>query len=303
MMKSTKRFVSMVIICMSCILMGALPVFAARTRANVKNEVANIRTGAGTQNQVVCQLTKGKQVTILSEALDNEGKKWYEVYFAYNDGTNEGYIREDLVTLETATQTSTALTATDTTPSTNTVAATTQAPANTMYVRVAAARVRGGAGTDAAVVTGLVKGSAVVKNGSANDKDGKEWSKVSFKDARTGKDTEGYIRSDLLTTDAASCGVTGASQTTATASTPVQAAPAQTDTASNVGKVMSSTLPVINVRGTASATGNLVTKVRQGTNMNITSETTGADGKKWYGVSFSYFGYNFTGYVRSDLVK
>jgi uncharacterized protein YgiM (DUF1202 family) len=308
-MKNKFMMLAGIMLCVSCVFMGTLTASAARMKATVSKEVANVRAAAGTSNQVVCKLSKGMQVTVLSEALDTEGKKWYEVYFAYNGGTNEGFIRADLVSTDNATAT---VAAPGTTPVAQAPAQAATAPAadaNTLYVRCLAARVRGGAGTDAGVMAGLVKGTAVTKTGTANDKDGKEWTKISYKDAKTGNQAEGYVRSDLLTADAATAGVTvqtaaqpaqatQAAGTTTPAQTPATAAPA-----SNVGKTMKSKLAVINVRGQASATANLVTKVKQGTTMSITSETTGADGMKWYGVSFTYFGYSFTGYVRSDLVE
>jgi len=60
---------------------------------------ANIRSGASTQHSTVATLPNGTGVTLIGEANDSSGNKWYQVRCTYNDKTVEGYVRSDLVTL------------------------------------------------------------------------------------------------------------------------------------------------------------------------------------------------------------
>lgn len=73
----------------------------------------------------------------------------------------------------------------------------------------------------------------------------------------------------------------------------------QTHAASATGTVKNR---ILNVRSQASTSSSIVCKLSQGTKVTITSETTGSDGMKWYGVSFTHSGAAKSGYVRGDLV-
>jgi len=46
-----------------------------------------------------------------------------------------------------------------------------------------------------------------------------------------------------------------------------------------------------------------VAKLPSGTQVSVVSENTGADGKKWSKISFTYNGNSATGYIRSDLLN
>lgn len=66
--------------------------------ATVKgNAAVNIRSGAGTGYAKVASLDPGTSITLLSEATDDAGSKWYQLRCDSKDV--EGYIREDLITV------------------------------------------------------------------------------------------------------------------------------------------------------------------------------------------------------------
>ena len=63
------------------------------------NKNANIRSGASTQHSTVATLPNGTAVTLIGEANDSSGNKWYQISCTYNDKTVEGYVRSDLIAL------------------------------------------------------------------------------------------------------------------------------------------------------------------------------------------------------------
>ena len=75
---------------------------AARATGTVKNRILNVRSSASTSSSIVCKLTQGTKVTILSDTTGDDGLKWYNVYFAYNGDAKEGYVRADLVNVSGA---------------------------------------------------------------------------------------------------------------------------------------------------------------------------------------------------------
>lgn len=60
---------------------------------------ANVRSGASTQHSVVASLPSGTSMTLIGEATDSAGNKWYQLTCNYNDKTVEGYVRSDLITI------------------------------------------------------------------------------------------------------------------------------------------------------------------------------------------------------------
>ena len=60
---------------------------------------ANVRSGASTQHSVVASLPSGTSVTLIGEANDSAGNKWYQLTCSYNGKTVEGYVRSDLLTI------------------------------------------------------------------------------------------------------------------------------------------------------------------------------------------------------------
>lgn len=62
-----------------------------------KSNSVNIRSGASTQHSIVTSLPNGTEITLIGEANDSSGKKWYQLTCNYNDKTIEGYVRSDLI--------------------------------------------------------------------------------------------------------------------------------------------------------------------------------------------------------------
>ncbi len=60
---------------------------------------ANVRSGASTQHSIVASLPSGTSMTLIGEATDSSGKKWYQLTCDYNGRTVEGYVRSDLITI------------------------------------------------------------------------------------------------------------------------------------------------------------------------------------------------------------
>ncbi|MDE5907634.1 MAG: SH3 domain-containing protein [Lachnospiraceae bacterium] len=60
---------------------------------------ANVRSGASTQHSVVASLPSGTSMTLIGEATDGSGNKWYQLTCNYNGKTVEGYVRADLITI------------------------------------------------------------------------------------------------------------------------------------------------------------------------------------------------------------
>ncbi|MDE7249861.1 MAG: SH3 domain-containing protein [Lachnospiraceae bacterium] len=60
---------------------------------------AKIRSGASTSHSVVTSLPNGTSITLIGEANDNAGNKWYQITSNYNGRNIEGYIRSDLIAI------------------------------------------------------------------------------------------------------------------------------------------------------------------------------------------------------------
>lgn len=61
-----------------------------------------VRAGASTKHDVVTSLPNGTEITLIGEANDAAGNKWYQLRCEYNGKSIEGYIRSDLITIGTA---------------------------------------------------------------------------------------------------------------------------------------------------------------------------------------------------------
>lgn len=57
----------------------------------------NVRTGASKEHAAVASLPSGTAITLIGEANDNSGNKWYQLTCSYNGRTIEGYVRSDLI--------------------------------------------------------------------------------------------------------------------------------------------------------------------------------------------------------------
>ncbi len=112
-------------------------------------------------------------------------------------------------------------------------------------------------------------------------------------------DQKGYIRSDLIkvpdgadipTTQGGAASTQQPADTTTTTANPVD--PRQVSVISNN----------TNIRVSASASSASRAKVNRGMILTVVGEADGADGKKWYQVTFTYNNEEKDGFIRSDLV-
>lgn len=76
-----------------------VPTSIGEQAATVAVESAKIRSGASTSHDPVASLSKGESITLIGEATDSAGKKWYQIRFTKNGSSKEGYIRSDLITM------------------------------------------------------------------------------------------------------------------------------------------------------------------------------------------------------------
>lgn len=76
----------------------ATPVDARQV--SVLSNNTNIRAEASTNSESRAKVNRGMILTVVGEATGTDGKKWYQVTFAYNNEEKTGYIRSDLVTTD-----------------------------------------------------------------------------------------------------------------------------------------------------------------------------------------------------------
>ncbi len=75
-----------------------VPTAISETPATVAgNSAVNIRSGAGTSYEKVASLDAGSSITLIGEANDAAGNKWYQ--FRCDSKGVEGYLRSDLITI------------------------------------------------------------------------------------------------------------------------------------------------------------------------------------------------------------
>jgi uncharacterized protein YgiM (DUF1202 family) len=84
-----------------------VPTSIGETQAVVAQDSVRIRSGASTAHDTVTSLTQGTAITLIGEATDSAGNKWYQMTCDKNGKTIEGYIRADLITIGEAASTET----------------------------------------------------------------------------------------------------------------------------------------------------------------------------------------------------
>ena len=155
-------------------------------------------------------------------------------------------------------------------------------------MNVSAVRVRKTASDSDSVVANLLQGDKVKYKKEKKGDDGKQWTKISF--TMNGQTVHGYVHSDVLSKSQNSSNTSSTSQT-------------QNNASQSSGKTMKVRPAVANVRAAATTTAGIAAKLPSGTQVSVVSENTGADGKKWSKISFTYNGTSATGYIRSDLLN
>ena len=79
---------------------ATVPTAIGEQAATVKcSSNVKVRAGASTQHDVVTSLPNGTAITLIGEANDTAGNKWYQLRCEYNGKTIEGYIRSDLIAI------------------------------------------------------------------------------------------------------------------------------------------------------------------------------------------------------------
>mgnify|MGYP005793522977 FL=1 len=246
------------------------PVFhsqAARPTGTVKNPILNVRSSASTNSSIVCKLTQGTKVTIITETTGDDGLKWYDVFFAYNGDAKEGFVRADLVNVSGSTSGGSS--------------GGSSSASGTRYVKPSVAIVRTYASTNADIRTRLERGTTVnIISSKTGSDDGRTWYKVSF--TQNGSTVEGYIRGDLLVESNPGGGSSGSTDVSGT-------------------RYVNGS--VVRVRTYASTNADIRSRLNKGTTVSLISSKTGDDGRLWYKVSYSDNGYQMNGYIRSDLLS
>lgn len=277
---STKKFrrqgcslmLALLLFSLSIFMAGpSIPVQAARATGTVKNRILNVRSSASTSSSIVCKLTQGTKVTILSETTGDDGLKWYNVYFAYNGDAKEGFVRADLVTVSGSVSGSSGTSSGSSTASGGSV----------RYIKPNVAIIRTYASTNGDIRSRLEKGTSVTVLSSKTGDDGRTWYKISF--TKNGTSMEGYIRGDLL----------------------VDTNPGGSASSTNTTDVSGTRYingSIVRIRTYASTNADIRSRLAKGTPVTLVSSKTGDDGKLWYKVSYQDGGYQLTGYVRSDML-
>lgn len=240
---------------------------AARPTGTVKNPILNVRSSASTNSSIVCKLTQGTKVTIITETTGDDGLKWYDVFFAYNGDAKEGFVRADLVNVSGSTSGGSS--------------GGSSSASGTRYVKPSVAIVRTYASTNADIRTRLERGTTVnIISSKTGSDDGRTWYKVSF--TQNGNTVEGYIRGDLLVESNPGGGSSGSTDVSGT-------------------RYVNGS--VVRVRTYASTNADIRSRLNKGTTVSLISSKTGDDGRLWYKVSYSDNGYQMNGYIRSDLLS
>lgn len=79
---------------------ATVPTSIGEQQATINSETnVRIRSGASTQHSVVTSLPNGTTITLVGEANDSAGNKWYQLRCNYNGRDVEGYVRSDLITI------------------------------------------------------------------------------------------------------------------------------------------------------------------------------------------------------------
>ncbi|NLL80523.1 MAG: SH3 domain-containing protein [Clostridiales bacterium] len=150
------------------------------------------------------------------------------------------------------------------------------------------AKVRSSADTSSEAVASVKSNDKLTITGKTTGADGQTWYQI------VDGNTKGYIRADLVKVNGTVEGSAGSDATVTQTQADVQPA----DVSS--GSVNSSS---VNIRKGPATTDAVAASAKQGTVVTILGQTTGADGKNWYQVSFNSNGSDVTGFVRADLIE
>lgn len=166
-------------------------------------------------------------------------------------------------------------------------------------VIVAGAKIRATADTSSEALAGVKSGDTLSICGQTTGADGNIWYQV-----YVNADTKGFIRSDLVkkNTDGSIATVANENTNANASSTTTTVDTSETQVTAVDKKTGTVVTNNVRIRKGASTQHDVVATANKGMVLTVTGEAAGADGKKWYQVSFSYNNKEITGFIRADLV-
>lgn len=232
-----------------------------------------VRKQPSTSETIVANLLQGDKGTYIKEKKGDDGKNWIKISCTINGTEYKGYVSAEYLTKNSSSNGNSSSTSGD--------------DADYRYVTASAVRVRNTASDSDSVVANLLQGDKVKYKKEKKGDDGKQWTKISF--TMNGETVHGYVHSDVLSKSQSTSNSSSSSQTH--------------NNSTSSGKSMKVRPGVANVRTAATTTSGIAAKLPSGTQVSVVSENTGADGKKWSKISFTYNGTSSSGYIRSDLLN
>ena len=254
------------------------------TRKYINTNVAIVRSYASTNGDIRTRLVRGTQVTVVKTVTGSDDQRtWYKVSYTANGSTDTGYIRGDLLTDSTSSETSGNTTSSESNSATNN---TSTQKAATIIPTVA--NIRSYASTNGDIRSKLSHGTAVTILSETTGDDSQKWYKISY--TINGTIMQGYVRGDLVTLSSASTETTNKTENTQSTENKNNS---NTSGTPGVAQVLSYASPNADVRAT----------LPNGTKVSILKEVTGDDGEKWSKIRFTLDGNQVEGYVKSSILK
>lgn len=169
--------------------------------------------------------------------------------------------------------------------------------ASTGTITADSAKVRKEANTTSEALGSVVKGDTVSITSEKTDSAGMVWYQVT-----TSNNTQGYIRSDLMSKAADAGNSTTAPADNSAVNTAVKVG-ANTTVTPIQSQAASVTSDNVRVRADASTKGEIVTTIQKTTAITAVAQATDAEGKTWYQVNFIVNGGDVSGFIRSDYLQ
>ncbi len=170
-------------------------------------------------------------------------------------------------------------------------------PETPATVTATSANIRTAADPSSAILASVKQGDVVSVFGEATGTDGIKWYHM-----HVDANTQGYIRSDLVSLGQGSLTTTTTTTTPTTTTTTTTTNLPETQVTPVETKQATVETNNVRIRKGASTEYGIVATANRGMIVNVTGEAAGTDGKTWYQVSFTYDSKQITGFIRSDLV-
>lgn len=188
--------------CAMLFFMSQSCISLADATGKVTARSVKVRQMPDVNSEVIGSSAAGKTVTIISQTSDSSGYTWYEVYV---DANSTGYIRSDMLDVDTSSgsiPTSSASASTSapeqTAPAAQGAEAMPETGMDSQYATIKArsAIIRSGASTSKGAICSLPANTQVIVSGQTEGTD-KPWYYITFT-APDGTEKTGYVRSDLV---------------------------------------------------------------------------------------------------------